>query len=48
MSSDDDNDNDDDRQEVTADSSAGVWVQCGSQGDVQTSFRPGQLLHEDD
>ena len=37
----DDNDNDDDRQEVTADSSAGVWVQCGTQGDVQTSLRTG-------
>ena len=36
-----DNNNDDDRQEVTADSSAGVWVKCGTQGDVQTSLRTG-------
>ena len=41
------NNNDDDRQEVTADSSAGVRVQCGTQGDVQTSFRTGQLIQND-
>ena len=31
------------RQEVTADSSAGVRIQCCAQGNVQTTLGPGQL-----